>query len=197
LKIKFYDVSFINNLIPYPDKESLHYHLGISMYSRLFISKILDDDINKLIYLDADTVVNGTLVDLINIDVDDFYVGGVLDFSGDNNKKNIGMDKNHIYINSGVLLINLDKWRKNNVENYFIEFIRSSKNKKFINDQNAINKIFENKILDIDLKYNAMPNIFFTNYKIFNSHIKSMNDSLKTPITIENYNSAVKNPAHV
>ena len=55
--------------------------------------------------------------------IDDYSVAGVKDVGPDYVKTAIGLDKNAEYINAGVLLINLEKWRRINIEDKFIKLL--------------------------------------------------------------------------
>ena len=70
-------------------------------------------ELDRILYLDVDIVVNGDLAPLWNTNLTGFYCAGVVDFKCDKNghKYVLGMTDNHIYVNSGVLLHNLEKIR--------------------------------------------------------------------------------------
>ena len=116
---------------------------------------------DKCIFFDADIIINDSLVDLYNIDIKDFMFAAVrntmitlLYNSDDNLKKyykeyNITMDR---YIQAGVLLMNLDKCRKNEFKNQCIQACK--KNKFYFLDQDALSFLFNDYILFIDNKWN-------------------------------------------
>ena len=86
LKINFYDIHMyfqkhnINDLIKTKlEKNDFYNLLGISAFSRLFLEDILPPDINKVLYLDADTIVLNDLSKLFEIDLGNNYIGGVVD----------------------------------------------------------------------------------------------------------------------
>ena len=87
--------------------------LGISAFSRLFLEDILPNDIERVLYLDSDTIVLGSLDELFDIDFNNHLVLGVVDVMS-----NVGIyfyqgdDKSTPFVNSGSLLINLEKWRE-------------------------------------------------------------------------------------
>jgi lipopolysaccharide biosynthesis glycosyltransferase len=65
---------------------------------------------------------------------------------------NISIDKNS-YINSGVVLFNLDKIRKEKKEKELDNYVNN--NKLFYPDQDTINVVFKNNILFLNNKYNS------------------------------------------
>ena len=51
------------------------------------------------------------------------------------------MEPDDIMFNSGVMLIDLDKWRRENIESKLLEFIRKKNGKIQQGDQGALNAI--------------------------------------------------------
>lgn len=129
--------------------------LAPSGYARLFISVL--DNVDKILYLDCDTVVNRPLEKLWMTSVEKYYLGGVQDNPAKYMVCAIGMDCNDRYINSGVLLINLKKWRESGVEQKFIDFIAKYRGEVPHHDQGIINGVCRGKILILEPKYNMMP----------------------------------------
>ena len=120
--------------------------------------------LNKILYIDADTIITEDLSELYNTDITNYYVAGVRDYWAITNNPDyqsiIGIKSMDQYINSGVLLMNLDAMRKDNVEDKFNQYIDknhcSGKHIGKFHDQDVINYVCHDKILHIPLKYNAM-----------------------------------------
>ncbi|MDD3137583.1 MAG: glycosyltransferase [Lachnospiraceae bacterium] len=128
--------------------------VNIGMFARLLASSILPRDLDEVLYLDGDTLVRS------EINLDDFrstydYISGVYDVSlppmGVKEKLNLG--QRDIYINSGVLYINLLQWRKEKIEEKIIEFLKENPDVTLF-DQDVINYVCANKIHLVPLKYN-------------------------------------------
>lgn len=83
-------------------------HTSIETYFRYLIADSLPN-IDKILYLDADLIVNNNISDFYNVDLNDYYIAGVEDLYIKNTKykKEINLSANDIYINAGVLLMNL------------------------------------------------------------------------------------------
>lgn len=158
----------------------------ISAYARLFISHI--DNIDKILYLDCDTIINGTLLDLWNVDIEDYLVAGVQDNPAMYMSAIVGMGRQDRYINSGVLLINLKKWRNDNIEQIFIDFINKYNGSVPHHDQGVINGVCKGKILVLNPKYNMMPEmIYFGKEKIMKLYnIKNYYEEKEIFYAIEN-----------
>lgn len=136
-----------------------------SAFSRLFAAEILPNDIEKILYLDCDTIVKENLSQLFDKNYDSYIFYGVKDCIGKEYKKNIGLEENSVYVNAGVLLINLDELRKINVYNRIEEFL--NKYKKMINyaDQDILNGTFKGKIGCLNANYNVMTIEFVYSHK--------------------------------
>lgn len=129
---------------------------SLTTYNRLFASSILKD-IDKLLYLDADSLILGSFKPLWDIDMGNNYIGAVEDLlSIDVIKQNIGMDLSQGYINAGFLLINLKKWREINIEEKFLDFQRKTHDKFIFHDQGIINGVCKGNILYLHPKYNLI-----------------------------------------
>jgi lipopolysaccharide biosynthesis glycosyltransferase len=139
--------------------------LPLITYARLFISEMLNK-YNKTLYVDCDTVCVGDIRPLWEINIGSTEtIYGVLDTVSDNIKKEIGLTKGDKYINAGVLLIDLKKWRENNFTEKAMKFIQKYDGKVMHNDQGVINGAFNKEIKIIDIKYNLMTPIFMISRK--------------------------------
>ncbi len=128
-------------------------HVTSSTYYKLFFSSLLPKHIEKLIYLDCDVVVNCSLAKLMNENMDEYFVKGVSDISYRSFSKMLGVGK---YINAGILLIDLKKWRENNIEEKFMDCaLRYGNIKNFHEDQGCVNLILSGKIDFFDDRWNV------------------------------------------
>ena len=145
-EIKYYNKCSINliNIKNFKFKNAwLSGHIKtIVAYYRLIISDLLPN-IDKIIYLDSDTLIFKDLKEMYDINMDNYYYKGFLDVS-----KDPLLSKNDNYICSGVLLINLENIRKNNIVNKMYEYMIKIKNNKNLvfHDQTIINGVCSEKI---------------------------------------------------
>ena len=113
-------------------------------------------DLDKVLYLDCDTLIRGNLDELFSLDLTDKYLAGVKDVWGVSKYvKRLGM-KSGVYVNSGMLLFNCDYCRKEHFFDKVVEFAKN--NAKIIEfcDQDSINKVVDEYKLVISPKYNLM-----------------------------------------
>lgn len=128
-------------------------HITKETYFRYLISDIITDT-NKVLYLDGDTVVNGEISELFNIDLTGFYCAGVRDIYIEQigYKKEIGLTESELYINAGVILFNLEEIRKSSIVEKLFKL--SAENDFKFQDQDVINVAFKGKIKELDCIYN-------------------------------------------
>lgn len=122
-----------------------------SIYLRLKIGSILEDSVSRVLYLDADTLVINEIIDLFNLDMGEDVIGAVPMFKNYGYDRGIPITTN--YVNTGVLLINLEAWRNANMETECFEFIRSKKDVEFPL-QKIINTLLHDEMKLIEPKYN-------------------------------------------
>ncbi|MBQ7817156.1 MAG: glycosyltransferase family 8 protein [Oscillospiraceae bacterium] len=123
------------------------------MYYRIFASRFLPENIDKILYLDPDLVVIKNLEKLYNTPLDSNFFAAASHVSKPLQKINkirLQMDSSGPYINSGVMLMNIRLLRK--YQNYDEVFDYIEKNKKilFLPDQDIISAIYSDKIVAID-----------------------------------------------
>ncbi len=111
--------------------------------------------INKVIYLDCDTIVRKDIAELYKTDIKDFYCAGVEDIVGKTLKKRYSLSDSSTYINSGVLLINLKLCKQDNIYEKLIDFISEPLNGLY-GDQDVLNIVVQDKVKILDLKWNCM-----------------------------------------
>ncbi len=129
-------------------------------YARLLIGEKVPCD--KIIYLDCDILVRGSLSALFNTDLGEKWVGGVIDINiaPKYYKKNLGERVKH-YINSGVLLINCGLWRKYSVTQWLLDYARENSARLKYNDQDAINYVCAGRKYLIAWDWNVMDTLYY------------------------------------
>ena len=113
-------------------------------------------DLDKVLYLDCDTLIRGNLDELFSLDLTDKYLAEVKDVWGVSKYvKRLDM-KSGVYVNSGMLLFNCDYCRKEHFFDKVVDFAKN--NAKLIEfcDQDSINKVVDEHKLVISPKYNLM-----------------------------------------
>lgn len=194
-KVHFYMVSkeILHNC---PIKES---YISLAAYYRLFLESILPLNLSKILYLDCDLVVTGSLKDFWDVDISHCAVGCVEDMWSEkaDNYTRLNYDASFSYFNSGVLLINLDFWRKIGFEAKAIQFIKDHAKELIFFDQDILNALLHDQKIFLPLKYNLQDGFYRVKHRIQKQTVEDVNRALATPIVIHytggkkpwNYNS--------
>ncbi len=127
--------------------------LSKETYYRLLIGDILPESVHKILYLDPDIVINKDLSELYNIDLSGKVIAGgthVPEFMRKINAFRLNLKKSSPYINAGVLLINLDEWRKTVTLKEILDYISANIKKLFLADQDVVNYLFDDVKISID-----------------------------------------------
>lgn len=138
-------------------------YVNISTYFRLMIPSLLGN-LDKIIYLDCDVVVASSLNELWNTDMGDFALAGVRDRINDYVRvyNRLGYPMEDGYVNAGVLLINLKRWREDNVFQKAMDIAQNMPLRLKNHDQDIINLLYHGRVLMLDFKYNLLEYYLYT-----------------------------------
>ncbi len=132
-----------------------------AIYYRLMIPEMFPN-YDKVLYMDCDTVLLANVAELYNIDIEENYIGAVADQAVavvpqfvEYTKKALGIDAEK-YFNSGVIVMNLKKFREIDFYGKFNAVLRSY-NFTVAPDQDCLNLICKDKVYYFDGGWNKMP----------------------------------------
>lgn len=144
--------------LPYENMQRfLQYKVGMH---KIYLPEILQN-LDKVIYMDGDTIVLKDLRELYDIDVSDVYAAVAKDgiyYRFSKEMAEMGLDKRGFYFNSGVMLYNLDKQRRDNIVEKLVEYIKTHED--FYGDQDVLNMVFGNKLKLMSYRYNCISTFF-------------------------------------
>ena len=157
-------------------------YLSQAMYYRLYLSEILPKSINKVLYLDCDMIVCHSLRTLWDIDVSHVALAGIPDVLSGEEIDRLGYPSELNYFNAGVLLINLDYWRDNDVLSEFLAYITKQGSNLYHHDQDVLNYVFREKKVLLPIKFNFISSFLFTHRQALStserSHTRSCRNTL-------------------
>lgn len=133
-------------------------HPGLSTYYRIFIPDLFDQDVERLVYLDSDMVICSSLHDLASLSLDEGVIGAVPSFSKEMNQQraaDLAHGQSTGYFNAGVLLIDLPKWRRENVRDQCLAFADDYPERMKLADQDMLNFVLAGKYKSLPLSWNA------------------------------------------
>ena len=128
-------------------------------YFRLFIAD-MHPEYDKAIYVDSDTIIQGDMSDLYDIDVKGFILGACHEQAmvqvneyGAYVEKCLGLDRN-LYFNAGLLLINCVEFRQRNVLDRFIQTLQVY-DCVVTQDEDYLNLLCKDHVKFLDQRWNT------------------------------------------
>ena len=132
----------------------LDLHLGahkmaVAAYARLFLTQVLPEDCSRVLYIDCDTIVKGSLAEIWKLPFGNALIAGVQDTVDNYFLSAIGLEKGVPYIDAGILIVNLEAWRKENLLAQFLGVIRRFDGNVPAHDQGTINAVCGARVYEI------------------------------------------------
>lgn len=147
-------------------------HITTATYYRLSLPSLLPN-VDRCLYLDSDIVVRGDLSELFDTPMEDIYIAGVRAFTYfqdermiNRKKRELGVDTWDVYVNAGVLLLNLGKIRHDGLEEKFTQLLGRNFSSQ---DQDILNLACRNHIKMVPFKYNVM-----TKYDLYSNKVHGL-----------------------
>lgn len=139
-----------------PPNHPLRDDVTITTFYRLIIPRLFKDEVEKVIYIDCDTLVLGNIEELYVTNIDSYYLGAVRDFV---ESSVLRLDYPYYkymekYFNAGMLLMNLKKMRLEKISEKAFDFIKNHAHELLFPDQDTLNYLCLNDWLVLDKKWN-------------------------------------------
>ena len=163
---------------------------SLSQYARLFVSSDLPQELSRVLYLDCDIIVKKSIRELWNLDLQGKTIGALMDAFSKHYRANIDLEPDDIMFNSGVMLINLKKWRRDNVEDRLLKFIAAKNGRIQQGDQGALNAVLSRETYCFEPRFNSVTIFYDFTYEemlIYRKPPKFYSE--------EKVNEAVENPS--
>jgi lipopolysaccharide biosynthesis glycosyltransferase len=113
-------------------------HVSIATYFRVLIPDILPDDVDKVLFLDSDIIVRGSIRELYDQSVDAYTHAAVENPLATEQAERLGI-AGRSYFNAGVLLLNLRRWRAERISEQVLDYINANGERLMWWDQDALN----------------------------------------------------------
>jgi lipopolysaccharide biosynthesis glycosyltransferase len=157
-KFQFYkvDYSLIKNA-------PISNHINLSTYNRIFLPSLLSKNINEVVYIDCDVIIIKNIDPILNCDITNYYVAAAEEIISDDDKRRLDFGNQESYFNAGILKVNLKKWREDEMQDKFIDFISSSLDKIKYWDQDVLNFCLKGNWKRLNQIYNVTHFFFYPN----------------------------------
>lgn len=139
----------------------------VSAYYRLLLPKIIPEHVQKIIYLDSDLVIQSDLGRLWDLEIKNYAALAVQDIchryvamTHHISAEKFGIPENSKYFNTGVLVINLEKWRTDHIAERAIEVTRNNSESILFADQDALNIVLAGQWGELDPRWNQVHAVY-------------------------------------
>jgi lipopolysaccharide biosynthesis glycosyltransferase len=138
-------------------------HLPNSAYYRLLIPELLPDRLTKAIYLDCDIAVNASLEKLWDVEIGENYILAARNAysrtvshepDGLMNWKELGFSADDRKFASGILVLNLEKWRSDNMCNKALDYLVNNLQYIRWHDSDVLHAIVKHQWGEVDVRWN-------------------------------------------
>ncbi|MBR6393140.1 MAG: glycosyltransferase family 8 protein [Eubacterium sp.] len=133
------------------------YRGSYTTYLKMFAEEYIPDYVERLLYIDSDTIVNGNLEELFAINMFDKPLAMAYDSLVTSYKETVGIKNESAYYNAGVILFNISNWKKQLRSNQIVNHTTNKRAHYAAADQDLINVVIGKDILPISAKYNFEP----------------------------------------
>ena len=133
------------------------YRGSYSANFRMFFHTFVDADVDRLLYLDCDTVVAGSLDSLLTLDMQSKAVGVVRDSLTTVYKTFVGFSEEDDYFNTGSIFIDVAAWKECRVTERLLDHIQNVRSRYCNPDQDLLNIVLKDDKYILPPEYNFQP----------------------------------------
>ncbi len=138
-------------------------HYSIDNYTRLWVAEFFPASVNKVLYLDSDMIVAGDIGGMWRADLGNAVIGAVT-IPGSTRCPAFGIPEEYGYFNSGVLVIDLARWRSEDIFTRLTDYLGANADKIVDADQDVLNACLYDRRLALPYIYNAISPFYFDHH---------------------------------
>lgn len=154
-------------------------------FMKMMLDDVITDDIKKIIYIDCDTLVVNDIHELMNTEMNGYPIAMALDSFVLKAKPSIGLQYDEPYYNSGIILFDLEQWKKQNCSSRVVNHLANNRTYGTV-DQDVLNMEFKNTIARLPVNYNFQPAHMVYDNKTYFSCFKHPSGSYYSDSEIDN-----------
>ncbi|MBP1539179.1 MAG: glycosyltransferase family 8 protein [Prevotella sp.] len=128
-------------------------------YYRILLPELLDENIERVLYLDCDIIILGSVKELFELNLDNYALAACEDLcpTDDCHRRQLEMDLNDKAFCSGMMMVNLKFWREHESEKMLIDFSKKERGHIYYHDQDALNYVFKRQWYSLPFKWAKAP----------------------------------------
>lgn len=131
-----------------------------SAYIKLMLSEFLPEKEERLIVIDADTVVIGSIIELSIMSLNGHPCAMALEGITGKYRKIIGLGVDELY-NTGVIVYDLKVWKEKNVENRILKHLEVVYSEYLLPEEDPISLVLRGDVERLPAKYNYIAQYCF------------------------------------
>ena len=134
-----------------------------SVYIKLLIGQLLPVELKRITIIDADTIINGSVLELDTMDISPYPCAMALEGIHGEYHKYIHLENSELY-NTGVIVYDLQEWRSQNIETQFINHLKNVRSNYMLPEEDPISLVLKKNV------YRLAPNFnFITQFYLYNT----------------------------
>lgn len=159
----FHDISANDRFAAIQAQLKTNKRFGVFVYARMLIHEFVGPGPRRALYLDCDIMVRAPIENLFGLDMGGNPIAAAADVGGwvftagrelRENPSNLALSDG--YFNSGVLLIDLELWRQEQVWTQFSQIVQSGQLQNMYFDQDVLNLIFKRRWASLEWRWNVL-----------------------------------------
>lgn len=125
-----------------------------TVYLTMFAMNDLQVKGGRVFKLDADTIIEGPLDEICEMDLGGAYLAATYDCTLNDYKEMTGLTPDDRYYNAGIILFDQDAWIRNRCQEQLVDHIHHCRSRYYLCEQDLMNVVFRGKIAYLPVKYN-------------------------------------------
>ncbi|MDT2641068.1 glycosyltransferase family 8 protein [Enterococcus dongliensis] len=161
----YLELSFINTNKNLYENCLISDHITITAYLRISVPPILrEKKYHRMLYIDADTLILEDIKELYDTNLEGKTIGAVIDPGQIKALNRLGVSSTDYYFNSGIMLIDLERWQEQNITERTLDYLKKEADKILYHDQDALNAVLYEDWKGIHPKWNMQTSLVFNRF---------------------------------
>lgn len=165
-------------------------HLTKETYMRFLAPEFFPASVSRVLYLDCDLVVLDELKSLWDMDLRGKAIAAAPDFPWDQSGTlpsrlaALELGAGHTYVNCGVLLLDLDHWRRNRVSDRLFAYAKERGSALAFHDQDTINAVLRDDVHVLDCRWNLQARMYMLGRRSFPIEFSATREARRRPAIV-------------
>lgn len=135
-------------------------YISFTTYFRLKMYDFVPNDIDKILYIDCDTIINKSIIELWKTELKENLLAAADDEGGITQVRRLRLPDTYRYFNAGVILFNVKQMRNEKIYNKFVSNYFLNRYAITLQDQDILNLTCVNRVKYIDLAWNSNSRLY-------------------------------------